>query len=78
MSKQAMIDLMTRLAQDRKESQSFKENPDRAMAGLDLSEEEKEMLKRAQREEIQGYLGQEIPYAFVVYGSVWSGPPNEE
>jgi hypothetical protein len=61
-SKTVMIDLMTRLSKDRKECQEFKADPDRAMADLDLSEEEKGLLKRAQREEIRKYLGDEGYY----------------
>lgn len=57
MSKDAMMDLMTRLSRDRKQSQEFRDDPDRIMAGLDLTEEEREMLKRGRREEIREYLG---------------------
>lgn len=52
-----MIDLLNRLTQDRKESATFKQDPDRVMAGLDLTGEEKEMLRHGQREEIRKYLG---------------------
>lgn len=62
MSKQVMIDLMTRLSKDRKECHEFKENPDRAMAGLDLTEHEKELLRRGSRRELGDYLGPEIYY----------------
>lgn len=57
MSKEAMNDLMTRLSNDRKESQEFRDDPERIMASLDLTEEEREMLKRGRREEIWEYLG---------------------
>ena len=78
MSRQAMIDLFTRLAQDRKESQKFQEDPDRVMNGLDLTDEEKNLLKRAQREEIREYLGQEIPFIWFVFPSVKTKHSDEE
>jgi hypothetical protein len=68
-SKNVMIDLMTRLSEDAKESHEFKKNPDRLKADLDLTEQEKEMLKRAQREEIQDYLGGETRrWLFMIIG----------
>lgn len=60
MSKEAMIDLLNRLNQDRKESATFKQDPDRVMAGLDLTAEEKEMLRHGRREEIRKYLGPSV------------------
>ena len=57
MSKQGIIDLMTRRSQDRQECLEFKADPDAGMAGLDLTDEEKALLKRGQQEEIRDYLG---------------------
>ena len=71
MSKEAMFDLLTRLSLDRKENQEFRDDPDPIMAGLDLSEDEKEMLKRGRREEIREYLGGELAYP-------WTNPFPED
>ena len=62
MSKQVMIDLMTRLSKDRKECHEFREDPDRFMVGLDLTEQEKELLRHVKRQEIQAYFGPETYY----------------
>jgi len=57
MSQQAMIDLLTHLSNDHQESQEFKQDPDRAMAGLDLTGQERELLRSGNREGIQQHLG---------------------
>ena len=61
MSEHGMIGLMTRLSEDCRESNEFKQDPDGVMAGLDLTAQEKELLKRAQSGEIRGYLGGDEP-----------------
>ena len=61
MSMQGVFGLMTRLSQDRWEAREFKKNPDRAMAGLDLTELERALLRRSDHGELRSYFGDDGP-----------------
>lgn len=57
MSKQVLIDLLTRLSQDPAAVQEYTEDPQRMLAGLDLTEEEVQVLLGGNVSEIEKYLG---------------------
>lgn len=57
MSKQVLIDLLTRLSQDPAAVQEYTEDPQRMLAGQDLTEEEKQLLSGGKVPEIEKYLG---------------------
>ena len=61
MSMQGVFDLMTHLSQDRWEAREFRRNPDRILAGRDLTETEKALLRRSDHTELRSYFGDDGP-----------------
>lgn len=67
MSKQAIIDFLNELSEDPELRDDFREDPDSALEGRDITSEEAEMLKSGDADRIRGFLGSAQPPGFAKF-----------
>jgi hypothetical protein len=66
MSKKA-AHFISKLSTDPKKAEHFKKDPDAAMAGEDLSPEDKAVLRTKDSEKIRKHLGDDAPPGCVIF-----------
>jgi hypothetical protein len=66
MSKKA-ANFIAKLSRDPKKAEHFKKDPEGAMAGEDLSDEDKAVLKTKDNDRIRKHLGDNAPPGCVVF-----------
>jgi hypothetical protein len=68
MSKKA-AHFIGKLSRDPKKAEHFKRDPDGAMAGEDLDEEDKKVLRTKDNDKIRKHLGDDAPPGCVVFSN---------